>query len=225
MAGALLVSIGALLWAHRYEFHRVGTIAMSPTAKAWNETVLDTEADGGKGIRRGDVVVVRSGDWAGDTAGLTYTVRVVAVAGDTVSCCDAQGRLGVNGRTVDEPYAHGDTAAFGDFTVQVPTGRIFVLGDARSISVDSRSHLKEAGGGTLPVSSVQGQLVAIAWPFQDWGSLSGPAGASRFPVYLAGFAGIVVGGLLGLVAAWPTVRGWAAWTTARLPWRHRAKAW
>ncbi|MFJ4679529.1 signal peptidase I [Kitasatospora sp. NPDC088783] len=222
--GALLLLVGALLLIPRYNLHTVGTIAMSPTAKAWDDTVVDTDAIGGKGIQRGDIVLVRSGDWDGDEPGLSYTIRVVAMGGDTVSC-DDQGRLTVNDQAVNEPYAHGNTAAFGSFTVKVPAGRIFVLGDARSISVDSRSHLKESDAGTLPLTSVQGQLVAVAWPFGDWGFLSGPAGASQFPVYLIGVTGILLGTLLELAAVWPTLRRWSAWALSRIPRRRRTKAW
>ncbi|MFF0295929.1 signal peptidase I [Kitasatospora sp. NPDC004622] len=222
--GTVLILAGALSLLSRYELHTVGTVAMTPTAKAWDDTVIDLDAAGGKGIRRGDMVLVRSGDWAGDLAGLSYTVRIAATGGDTVGV-DEQGRITVNDRVVEEPYAHGDNAAFGRFTVKVPDGRVFVLGDARSISVDSRSHLNEADRGTLPLGSIQGQVVAVGWPLQDWSLLSGPAGMTRFPLYLVESAAIVAGVVLELIASWRTLGRWAEAVRSRLPRRRHAKAW
>ncbi|MFD6534334.1 signal peptidase I [Streptomyces sp. NPDC060184] len=98
--------------------------------------------------------------------------RVVAVGGDTVKCCGKDGRLTVNGVAVDEPYLNlGDVPSAIQFEVKVPEGRIFVMGDHRSNSADSRYHLGNGFHGTVPLSDVVGRAVVIAWPVGNWASL------------------------------------------------------
>ncbi|MFG2288780.1 signal peptidase I [Streptomyces sp. NPDC048595] len=101
--------------------------------------------------------------------------RVVAVGGDTVKCCDKQGRVTVNGTPLTEPYVHpGNPPSQIKFTVTVPTGRIFVMGDHRSDSADSRFHLSEPYRGTVSEDNVVGRAVVIAWPFSHWRRLEEP---------------------------------------------------
>jgi signal peptidase I len=104
--------------------------------------------------------------------------RLVGLPGDRVECCDADGRLRVNGQPLDEkPYlAHGGGGVQAQpstlrFDVVVPKDRIFVLGDNREHSRDSRCHLNDVraglvkgGNAFLPVDLVVGRAVAVVWP-------------------------------------------------------------
>ncbi|MGW0464300.1 signal peptidase I [Streptomyces sp. NPDC003027] len=108
--------------------------------------------------------------------------RVVAVGGDTVECCGKDGRLTVNGVPLDEPYLHpGDAPSKITFEVKVPTGRIFVLGDHRSDSADSRFHLEEKDRGTISEKDVVGRAVAIVWPVGHWRRLEEPETFAAVP--------------------------------------------
>jgi signal peptidase I len=91
--------------------------------------------------------------------------RVIGVAGDTVECCDEQGRLLVNGVPIDEPYlAPGASPSELEFTVTVPAGSLWVMGDNRQNSEDSRYHQGNPGGGSIPVSDVVGVAFVTLWP-------------------------------------------------------------
>lgn len=130
--------------------------------------------------RRGDVVVF---DGSGYFGNADYVKRVVGVGGDRVVCCDKEGRIKVNGRSVDEStFLHpGDSPSTVPFTAVVPDGTLFVLGDHRSDSSDSRDHLGSPGGGMIPVSDVIGRADWIVWPTAHWTRLQRPGAYARVP--------------------------------------------
>ncbi|MFC1414535.1 signal peptidase I [Streptacidiphilus sp. N1-12] len=98
--------------------------------------------------------------------------RVIGVPGDTVRCCDSQGRLLVNGKPLDEPYVFaGNPPSRITFNVTVPPGKLWVMGDHRDVSADSRYHMGDATGGFVPEKDVVGRAVAIIWPVAHWGTL------------------------------------------------------
>ena len=95
-----------------------------------------------------------------------FIKRVIGIPGDRVRCCDSKGRVTVNGVGINErPYLYpGDAPSESTFDVKVPKGRLWVMGDHRSSSADSRSHLGDPGGGTVPEDKVIGRAFSVVWP-------------------------------------------------------------
>ncbi|MFF8729729.1 signal peptidase I [Streptomyces sp. NPDC015171] len=137
---------------------------------------------------RGDVVVFDGTGYFGDA---DYIKRVVGVGGDHVVCCDKKGRIEVNGRSVDETafLYPGDSASSVPFDVVVPSGRLFVLGDHRGDSSDSRDHLGSPGGGMIPIGDVIGRADWIVWPYRHWTHLTRPSAYARVPAPAGGAHG------------------------------------
>lgn len=101
--------------------------------------------------------------------------RVIGVPGDRVACCDDEGRVTVNGEPLDEPYVFpGNPPSDTTFDVIVPPGRLWVMGDHRSVSADSRVHMAEPGEGTIPMDNVVGRAFVVVWPPSRIGGLRVP---------------------------------------------------
>lgn len=154
-------------------------------------------------VQRGDVIVFQDpGDWLSavpevshgplrdgvervlsfvgllpDTSDNHLIKRVIGLPGDRIVCCDAQGRLTVNGVPLTEPYIKpGDVASSITFDITVPAGKVWVMGDHRSDSEDSRFHDPKGTGaeGSVPIEDITGRAVAKVWPFDRAGWLSRP---------------------------------------------------
>ncbi|WP_254711796.1 signal peptidase I [Streptomyces sp. TRM64462] len=109
-----------------------------------------------------------------EPADTDFVKRVVGVGGDRVTCCDKEGRIEVNGAPVDEtPYLYpGNPPSQVPFDIVVPPGTLWVMGDHRSQSRDSRDHLGSPGGGMVPVDKVIGRADWIGWPASRWSGIS-----------------------------------------------------
>lgn len=100
--------------------------------------------------------------------------RVIGLPGDHVTCKPG-GKVTINDTAIDEPYLYpGDQPCSEGFDIRVPADKVWVLGDHRSDSADSRFHDNGSGGrdGSVPMSSITGRAVAIAWPTARMGWLS-----------------------------------------------------
>jgi len=105
-----------------------------------------------------------------------FIKRVIGLPGDRVACCDAQGRVTVNGVPLEEKsyIFPGDQPSDQDFDVTVPKDRLWVLGDHRNASADSRFHTGDPGGGFVPEDKVIGKAFVVVWPFGHWRTLGTP---------------------------------------------------
>jgi signal peptidase I len=108
--------------------------------------------------------------------GTDYVKRVIGLPGDHVVCCDSRGRVTVNGVPLNEAsYLYpGDAPSQVPFNITVPPGRLWVLGDNRADSDDSRYRGDSPGRGTIPESAVVGRAFVIIWPFSRIGDLPIP---------------------------------------------------
>jgi signal peptidase I len=177
-----------------------GDIVVFKAPVDWNE---------GAGVSLSSNPLIHGVQWFGQLVGVVppsekdLVKRVIATGGQTVKCCDDQGNVqisdnGPNGpwRSLNEPYifepspwaksstpgvsAPGDSRSFGPVTV--PKGRLWVMGDHRSDSADSRYHCGDGGvlsgcdpvQSTVSLSSVIGKAVVIAWPPSRWRTLGTP---------------------------------------------------
>jgi signal peptidase I len=204
VAGALLlmVVVRTLLVQSFY----IPSGSMQPTLEP-GDRILVSKLGGSSSVHRGDVVVfdgtttfgrpdggsAPTGLIARTLGGVAsalsvggnesdYVKRVVGMPGDRVVCCDQTGHLSINGRSVTEPYLHvGDDPSDLTFDVRVPAGRIWLMGDHRSDSADSRAHLGDPGGGMVRLEDVIGTAKVVYWPLDRVGSVAGSAELAAAP--------------------------------------------
>lgn len=159
-------------------------------------------------IKRGEVVVFRDpADWlsvpSSEETGIKGAVkdalvfvgvlpdpakqylikRVIGVGGDRVVCCNAQEEIEVNGIPIKEPYIYpGDQPSDSKFDVTVPKGFIWVMGDHRGASADSRFHTDDPNKGMVPLDKVTGRALFVIWPLSSLGLLEVGEDLSKIPV-------------------------------------------
>ena len=185
MVSALVISL--VLKTFFIQPFYIPSISMEATLDVGDRIVVNKLAPGPFDIERGDVVVFldpggwlegepvpelspveRALTWIGllpENAGQHLVKRVIGLAGDHVVCCDDAGRVTVNGVAIDETYVI-DGAAPSDkpFDVVVPEGQLWVLGDNRPRSADSRYNTDKAGNGFVPLDNVVGRVFVVIWP-------------------------------------------------------------
>jgi signal peptidase I len=193
-----------------------------------------------RGIARGDIVVFSGqGSWGPDappppgdpvlrflddaenlvgfsTPGTDYIKRVIGLPGDHVACCTAKGQVTVNGVPLNEKsyLFPGDPPSLLTFNVIVPAGHLWVMGDNRSDSDDSRYHTADPGAGSVPESAVVGRAFMIIWPASRIRDLPIPATFQQPALHAAAAA---------MTAAPEIGGGSAALTVGVLAWRRRSR--
>ncbi|SDW57486.1 signal peptidase I [Saccharopolyspora shandongensis] len=166
MAVGLLLYVGAsIVFRANYEIYPVSSPDMTNTVQSGDDAIVTVAGD--RDVQRGDIVVFDGSSWSFDEP---FIKRVVAIAGDTVSCCDQQGRIQVNGTSISEDYVRhddpwADQAGQLPFAEAVPQGMVFVLGDWRANSADSRFHRDQQGRGSIPTTAITGRVVGIHKPW------------------------------------------------------------
>ncbi|TDD69917.1 signal peptidase I [Jiangella aurantiaca] len=160
----LALVVGALVPSRVAHVFTLDSASMLPTLEPGDWVVANRQDEPG----RGDLVVFRDpGGWvrSGATGASPYLVkRVIGVPSDRVSCC-SHGALVVNGAPLAEPYLAGGPASALAFDVTVPDGALWVMGDNRGDSRDSRSDPLGEHGGAVDLELVVG-VVSLAWGSQ-----------------------------------------------------------
>lgn len=195
VATALVLSV--LLRTFVFQLFYVPSESMLDTLKVGDKIVASKVTMAFQGVNRGDVIVfhdpgdwlyapVEQTGWRGTVTNVLTTVgflpsnsgedlvkRVVGVAGDRITCCADGGRITVNGKVLDESGYTLGTSDQVEFDITVPADHVFVMGDNRANSRDSRFHL-EVASGTVPLSEVRGVVVLKLWPVSSFGSVPAP---------------------------------------------------
>jgi signal peptidase I len=204
IACAIAILVAIIIRVLLFQAFFVPSASMENTLQVGDRIIASRISTSIGGVHRGDVVVFQDpGGWlpeppaeptgvVGWIRGALMTVglvasdsgqelvkRVIAVSGDRIQCCDVQGRIIVNGVALDEPYIIGPTDQV-HFDVTVGPDAMFVMGDNRANSRDSRYHL-DRDLGTVPVSNVVGRVMAILWPLTRIASVPVPEMFGRLP--------------------------------------------
>lgn len=158
------------------DWYKVPSESMQPLLQPGDLILVDMR-EKGQMPQRGEVVVFDGTSTFGTNPGPIYVKRAVGIGGDHVKCCTADGKITVNGSPINEPYVYpGDAPSEITFDVTVPAGKVWMMGDHRSVSGDSREHLGDPGGGMVPATDVIGPVTAVVWPWSRHQKISAPAG-------------------------------------------------
>lgn len=195
---ALVVSL--LLKTFLVQAFWIPSGSMEQTLDVGDRVLVEKVTGHVRDVHRGDIVVFRDpGGWlseptqrtvglrgavkrglsfvglAPDASGDDLIKRVIGLPGDRVVCCDDGGRVTVNGVALTEPYLFpGNAPSEIPFDVTVPAGDVWVMGDHRASSQDSRAHLDDTRGGMVPMDNVVGRAFVTVWPMSRFGTIGRP---------------------------------------------------
>ncbi|MGI9135984.1 MAG: signal peptidase I, partial [Candidatus Nanopelagicales bacterium] len=194
----IALAISALVRAFLLQAFYVPSASMESTLIPSDRIVASKITTKVSGLQRGEIMVFRDpGGWLPDApmlesgwghglrSALTFigllpsdsghdlVKRVIGLQGDRVACCDSAGRIVLNGVPLEESYVSGPTDQV-RFDITVPKGNMFVMGDNRGNSRDSRYHLDVRSGG-VPISGAVGRVILLVWPLDRLGVESIPS--------------------------------------------------
>jgi signal peptidase I len=183
---AVAVGVAVVIKSFFVQMFFVPSSSMNPLFVENDRIVVEKVSYWTGDVKRGDVIVFDdpNGEWLGQAqvelnpvqkalsaiglypTGGHLVKRVIGIGGDHVVCCDKKGRIRVNDVPLEEKdyIRKGTVPSEMDFDIVVPKDRLWVMGDNRTNSEDSRYHQNLEGGGTVPVSDVVGKVWAIVWP-------------------------------------------------------------
>lgn len=190
IAIALLLSM--LIKTFLLQVFEIPSESMENTFVPGDRIVVNKLADSEEDLHRGDpIVFVDPGNWLSESllpdnssvaekiqkVGVTVGIlpqnigkhlvkRIIGMPGDRVTCCNQGGLITVNGAPIVEDYLKDGVApSLTEFDVVVPPGHVWVLGDNRANSQDSRYHQSHTGFGFVPIKNIEGRVWAIIYPF------------------------------------------------------------
>jgi signal peptidase I len=198
--GVIAVVLALIIKTYAIQAFFIPSASMENTLDIGDRVLINKLVYDFRGIHRGDIVVFDgNGSWdfnppssqnifsrfGSDLEGIVgishdssiYIKRVIGLPGDHVVCCNTAGQITVNGVALSEKsYLYpGNQPSAQPFNITVPSGRLWVMGDHRAVSYDSRGHMGDPGGGTIPENAVLGRAFVIIWPPSRWGILNIPA--------------------------------------------------
>ncbi len=164
--------------------------SMEPTLRVNDRVIVNKLVYHVNAPERGEVIVFNSpASWRTNPGEKVFVKRLIGLPGDHVQCCDANGRLLINGRPLDEPYLNfGESSRMPadpyQFTITVPKDRLWVMGDSRYASGDSAYNWNASADisqSTIATSAIIGRAFVLFWPFGHFRWLGIPDSFRRIP--------------------------------------------